>query len=228
MAAFEAAVRLGYRYVETDVHATSDGVLVAVHDPTLDRTTDGRGPIAEMTLEQVAQARLADGSCVPLLEDLLGSWPDLRVNIDAKDDRAVGPLLDVLARTRAYGRVCVGAFSDRRVRDIRRALPPGTATALAPGEVALLRFAPPSLRTRRVPATDAPCVQVPVRHGRVRIVERRFVQRAHAQHRVVHVWTIDEPAQMRALLDLGVDGLVTDNAVGLMEVLAERSGEPLR
>ena len=223
-AAFEWAVSLGYRYVETDVHATADGRLVAFHDGTLDRVTDQSGAIADLSYRTVARARLADGSPIPLLEDLLGAWPDLRLNIDAKDDRAVGPLLDVLARTGAYGRVCVGAFSDARIRDIRRALPPGTATALAPREVAALRLNVTGTLRRQWLPDQVPCVQVPVGLGWLTLVDGPFVRRAHAQGRQVHVWTIDDPAEMHRLLDLGVDGIVTDNATGLLDVLAERSG----
>jgi len=224
-AAFESAVALGYRYVETDVHATADGTLVAFHDATLDRVTDHSGAISDLPYRAVARARLADGSPIPLLEDLLGAWPDLRVNIDAKDDRAVGPLLDVLARTRSYGRVCVGAFSDARIRDVRRALPPGTATSLAPREVAALRLNVGGPLRRRWLPEQVPCVQVPVRLGPLTVVDGAFVRRAHGQGRQVHVWTIDDPQEMHRLLDLGVDGIVTDNATGLLDVLAAR-GQP--
>lgn len=221
-AAFERAVRMGFRYVETDVHATSDGVLVAIHDATLDRVSDGRGAIASLPYSAVAKARLADGSAVPLLADLLHAWPDLRFNIDAKADQAVGPLLDVLNRAQAHDRVCIGAFSDTRIAALRRALPPGTATALAPREVAMLRLMPPARVRRRWLPDDVPCVQVPVSYGRLTVVDEAFVRRAHAQGRAVHVWTVNDPAQMRYLLDLGVDGIVTDNAAGLVAVLAER------
>lgn len=221
-AAFERAVRLGFRYVETDVHATADGVLLAIHDETLDRVSDRRGAIASLPYSVVAQARLADGSPIPLLADLLHTWPDLRFNIDAKDDHAVGPLLDVLTRTRAHHRVCIGAFSDARIRALRGALPPGTATALAPREVAMLRLMPPTRVRRRWLPDDAPCVQVPVTHRGIRVVDDAFVERAHAQGRQVHVWTIDEQAEMHRLLDMGVDGIVSDNAEGLVQVLDER------
>lgn len=221
MAAFERAATLGYRYIETDVHATADGVLVAFHDTTLDRVTDRRGPIAQLTWAEVSRARLTDSSTIPLAEDVLGTWPDMRVNIDAKSDAAVGPLLDVLHRTRAHPRVCVGSFSDRRIRHLRRALPPGTATALAPGEVAALRMGLPH-GSAWLP-DDVPCVQVPERQGWLTIVDASFVERAHAQGRVVHVWTINEEDDMQRLLDLGVDGIVTDEAELLAQVLAARA-----
>jgi glycerophosphoryl diester phosphodiesterase len=220
MAAFEAAVRLGYRHVETDVHATLDEALVAFHDPTLDRVTDRSGAIAELTWREVRRARMVADARVPLLEEVLGSWPELRVNIDVKDDRAVGPLLDVLRRTGSHHRVCVGAFSDRRMRHVRRALPPGTATALAPVEVAALRVGRGPL-TRLLP-TDVPCVQVPVRLGAVTVVDEAFVHRAHRQGRQVHVWTVNEGAEMERLLDMGVDAIVTDDAARLAGLLARR------
>lgn len=222
MAAFEAAVLLGFRHVETDVHATADGALVAFHDPTLDRVTDSRGAIARLTWSEVSRARMTGAAQVPLLEHVLGTWPDLRVNIDVKDDRAVGPLLDVLRRTAAYHRVCIGAFSDRRIRHLRRVLPPGTATAMAPLEVAALRIGRGPM-TRLLPP-EVPCVQVPVQFRRVRVVDETFVHRAHQQSRQVHVWTINEEAEMRRLLAIGVDAIVTDNAARLSEVLSSRSG----
>lgn len=210
MTAFERAVTLGCRYIETDVHATADGVLVAFHDSTLDRVTDRTGPIAAQSWRAVSRARLEDGSAIPLAEDVLAGWPEVRVNIDVKADSAVGPLLDALHRTQAYRRVCVGSFSDRRVQHLRRALPPGTASALAPREVAALRFrARPG--SRWLPE-QAPCVQVPEAQGRLRIVDEPFVARAHEQGRVVHVWTVNDEPTMRRLLDLGVDGIVTDDA----------------
>lgn len=226
MAAFERAVALGYRYIETDVHATADGVLVAFHDSTLDRVTDSHGPIGELTWAEVSRARLTDGSTIPLAEDVLGTWPDIRINVDAKADAAVGPLLDALHRTQTYARVCVGSFSDRRIRDLRRALPPGTATALAPREVVALRLGLPQ-GSRWLP-DEVPCAQVPERQGRLTIVDTTFVRRAHAQGRVVHVWTVNTEGDMHRLLDLGVDGIVTDEAELLARVLASRRSDPRR
>lgn len=218
--AFERAVALGYRYVETDVHATADGVLVALHDDHLDRVTDRTGAIAELTWREVREARMANGDRVPLLEDLLGSFPALRVNIDAKHDGAVEPLLRVLERTGAHDRVCLGAFSDARIAALRAATGGRVCTALGPVEVAALL----GLADADLPAPPGPaaCAQVPVRHGDVTIVDDRFVAAAHARGIAVHVWTIDDPAEMAALLDLGVDGIMTDRPDLLREVLEAR------
>jgi glycerophosphoryl diester phosphodiesterase len=221
MAAFAAAVDLGFTHLETDVHATADGALLAFHDDTLDRVTDGVGPVAAQPLSAVASLRLGGTEPIPLLADVLGVWPDVRVNIDVKADTAVGPLLEVLARTQAYGRVCIGSFSDRRLRGVRAALPPGTATSAAPREVAMLKAATRVPSAARLLPDGLACVQVPVAHRGVTVVDEAFVVAAHRNDLQVHVWTINEEAEMRRLLDLGVDALVTDEARLLQDVLAQ-------
>src|SRR5262245_45133845 len=118
MAAFTHAVSLGYRYLETDVHATSDGALVAFHDSSLDRVTDRSGKISELRWAEVKEARVGTEP-IPLLADLLGTFPDARFNIDMKQDSALEPFVGVLDATKAYDRVCAAAFSDRRLGRFR-------------------------------------------------------------------------------------------------------------
>ena len=218
MAAFEHAVGLGYRYLETDVHVTADGVLVAFHDDVLDRVTDRRGRIEALPWSEVRQARV-DGQGIPLLEELLGTWPEARVNIDPKHDASVGPLVEVLDRTGAHDRVCVAAFSDRRLARVRRLTAGRVCTGTGPVEVARLRAA-----GYRVPCGPiaAACAQVPLRWQRMPVVDRRFLDAAHRRSLPVHVWTVDEPAEMERLLDLGVDGIMTDRPAVLKEVLQRR------
>jgi glycerophosphoryl diester phosphodiesterase len=215
MAAFEGAVEHGYRYLETDVHATADGVLVAFHDSDLQRTCGRPGLIGDLPWREVRTARVAGSEPIPLLEDLLGAWADVRVNIDCKSDAAVGPLVDVLRRGRALDRVCVGAFRDARLRRIRRLLGDRLCTSLGPRAVVGLVFGIPW----RTPALAA---QVPVEHRGRTVVDARTVARAHRRGLQVHVWTVDEADEMRRLLDLGVDGIMTDRPAVLRQVLAER------
>jgi glycerophosphoryl diester phosphodiesterase len=219
MAAFEAAVRLGYRYVETDVHRTADGVLVAFHDDHLDRVTDRTGAIADLPWSEVQHARLTGGQGVPLLEDLLGSWPDLRVNVDAKSDGAVEPLAEVIERAASIDRVCCGSFSGKRLTRLRKRLGPRLCTSLGPLGTVQLRIASLGIPVGPLPAA---CAQVPVRRGPVPVVDRRFVAAAHRRGLQVHVWTVDDRAEIEALLDLGVDGLMTDRPALLKEVLTAR------
>lgn len=215
MPAFEYAVNLGYRYVETDVHVTSDGVLVAFHDNDLTRTCGRPGRISDLPWSDVQTARVDGRAPIPLLEDLLGEWPDLRVNIDCKTDAAVDALVAAIGRTNSLHRVALGAFSDARLRRLRTALGPGACTVLGPAGVASLRFG----TMRR---TDALAAQVPVRQGPLVVTNESFVVRAHRRGLAVHVWTIDDAAEMHRLLDIGVDGVMTDRPQVLKQVFEER------
>lgn len=215
LAAFESAVRLGYRYLETDVHVTSDGTLVAFHDRTLDRVTDRSGVVAELPYDEVARARIGGREPIPLLDDLLGTFPRARFNIDVKAAGAIQPLVEVLRRTNAVDRVCVGAFSDRRIASVRKAIGSDLCTILGPRGVARLRLG--------LPHGPGACVQVPLQYGALRVIDRRFVERAHRRGLDVHVWTIDDPGRMHWLLDLGVDGIMTDRIETLRDVLVQRN-----
>jgi glycerophosphoryl diester phosphodiesterase len=219
MPAFQHAVNLGFGYVETDVHATSDGMLLAFHDSRLDRVTDSKGIISEMTWEQVRTAKVDGLEPIPLLADLLTAWPNLRINIDPKKDNAVEPLIAVLREHNAVERVCIGAFSDARLRRIRSALGPGLCTSTGPLETARLRFA--SWKIGKGPAGIG-AAQVPVRQGPIPVVDRAFVSCGHRLGLAVHVWTIDDAAEMDRLLDLGVDGIMTDRPVILRDVFVRR------
>jgi glycerophosphoryl diester phosphodiesterase len=219
MAAFEAAVAQGYRYLETDTHATTDGVLVAFHDDDLDRLTDQRGTIEDMSYADVKAARVREGEGIPLLEDLLTAWPDVRINIDPKHDAAVDPLIDLIRRTGAIDRVCIGAFSDRRLARIRAGLGPRVCTSMGPRQVARLVAAAQGLPSGQFPAA---CAQVPVRRGPVPLVTDRFLAAAHDRGLQVHVWTVNDADEMHRLLDMGVDGIMTDRVDVLKSVLQSR------
>ena len=226
MVAFQQAVDLGYRYVETDVHASADGVLLAFHDRTLDRVTGLTGRIAALPYSRIKAARIGGSEPIPVLEDVLGTWPELRVNIDVKAFAATGPLVDVIRRTGAVDRVCVAAFSERRVAAVRRALGSRLCTALGPSRVALLRAASTSRLAGLLAPRTVPCAQVPDRLGPLRLVTPKLVELAHRHGVRVHVWTIDDADEMRRLLDLGVDGIMTDRIDTLRQVMLERGGWP--
>lgn len=218
MPAFEYAVGLGYRYLETDVQVTRDGVLVAFHDDDLARTCGRSGRISELPWREVASARVGGEAPIPLLDDLLGAWPGVRVNIDCKRDEAVDALLAALRRTNAFDRVAVGAFDDRRLARLRAIAGERLCTSLGPLGVTAVRAG-----LSRLPLnTGAHAAQVPVRQGPVTIVDERFVEHAHRRGLHVHVWTIDDEAEMHRLLDLGVDGLMTDRPTVLRDVLRAR------
>ncbi|MER5914596.1 glycerophosphodiester phosphodiesterase [Streptomyces sp. NPDC001982] len=220
VAQFRRAVDLGYRYIETDVHATADGKLVAFHDSTLDRVTDGAGRIADLPWEDVRHARVAGSEPVPLFEELLETFPEVRWNVDIKAEPALRPMLDLIERTDAYDRVCVGSFSEARVLRAQRLAGPRLATSFGTRGVLNLR-----LRSWGLPAAvrrSAVAAQVPESQSGVPVVDPRFVRAAHARGLQVHVWTINEPERMHRLLDLGVDGIMTDHIDTLRKVFEDR------
>lgn len=217
---FRSAVESGYRYLETDVHATRDGRLVAFHDATLDRVTDGTGRIADLPWRDVAQARVAGREPVPLFEELLETFPGTRWNIDVKAEPALTPLLDLIERTGSWDRVCVGSFSEARVVRAQRLAGPRLATSYGTRGVLNLR-----LRSWGVPAAlrrSAVAAQVPEVQSGIRVVDRRFVRAAHARGLHVHVWTVNDAERMNRLLDLGVDGIMTDHIGTLRKVMEDR------
>ncbi len=221
LAAFEHAVALGYDYLETDVHVTRDGVLLAFHDSVLDRVTNRKGEIARLTYEEVRTAVIGGRAEIPTLAMLFDAFPDARFNIDIKSEGAVSCLADFLNAREAWDRVLVGSFSRRRLRRFRQLVRRPVPTSATPVEVALFRFLP-SAWLADLLTPDFAAFQIPHRHGGLPVTTRGLVRRAHAVARHVHVWTIDDPAEMRELLDLGVDGLFTDRTDLLKDVLMAR------
>jgi len=221
MKAFGYAVDLGYRYVETDAYATRDGVLLAFHDDRLDRVTDRKGQIAELGYADIRDARIGGSEPIPLLEELLTAWPDLRINIDPKHDGAVSPLIDLLRRLKVLDRVCIGSFSDARIARFRMAFGAAVCTSMGPREVT--RF---WLSKRRIVLGrfGANCIQIPVKQGPFKLVDARAVRAARRHGLKLHVWTIDDEAEMRRLIALGVDGIMTDRPALLRSVINSSAG----
>ncbi|WP_061963247.1 glycerophosphodiester phosphodiesterase family protein [Demequina aurantiaca] len=222
MRAFQAAVDLGYRYLETDAHGTQDGVAVALHDETLDRTTDATGEVSNRRWDSVKVARIGGIEPVPALEDVLGTWPDVKVNIDVKGVSAIEPVAKVIEKTKSHDRVCIGSFSADRRRKTLKLLSRPVASPAAQREaigwlIGSVLGADPEITLGEVDA-----LQIPWRNGRVKFLRRRQVESAHKVGRQIHVWTINDRDEMVELLDLGVDGIVSDRADILKEVLMER------
>ena len=223
MPAFEGAVSLGFRYLETDVHRTADGVLVAFHDDRLDRVTDRAGLISELTWDEVRRAKVGGREPILRFEELLEAFPAVRFNIDPKADDAVEPLARVLRDAKAIDRVCIGAFSDARLAEMRERCGPALCTSLGPKQILRLRVAATrGFRSLVRPAFVQGAAQVPVSHKGVPLVTPAFVDTAHRLGMQVHVWTIDDPVEIHRLLDLGVDGVMTDQPLELKRVLTSR------
>jgi glycerophosphoryl diester phosphodiesterase len=232
--AFQAAVDAGCRYLETDAHVTRDGVVVAFHDHRLERATDRRGVIEELTIAEVEQADAGHhlpafrgrGVKVPRLEEVLTRWPETRVIIDPKTDSATEPVCALLERLDAWDRVCLGAFSDRRVQRVRTLSRGRACTSMGPAATAAAVLA--AAGSGRMPRLGADCLQVPIRERGVRIVTERFVRAAHRARLPVQVWTVDDPATMRYLLDIGADAIMTNRPRVLFDVIAARAAGAAR
>lgn len=222
--AFRAAVDLGYTHLETDVHLSADGVLVAFHDDVLDRVTDQHGPIADLPLAAIREARIEGSDPIPLFDELLEEFPDTRFNIDPKSDRTVVALAHALRRHRALDRVNIGAFSDRRLARLRALLGADLCTSAGPIEIgrAVAASRLPRTRGERTRRPAYRCLQVPVRQRNVEIVTPALINWADRRGLQVHVWTIDDPHEMHRLFDLGVHGIMTDHPTVLRTVLEAR------
>ena len=222
MAAFERCVQLGYRYLETDVHVTADGVALAFHDAYLDRVTDRTGRVARLPWREVARARIGGLEPIPRLEDLLAAWPHVRVNLDVKAAPAAAALAEAVRRTAAQRRVCLASFSDRRLAAARRLLGPEVCYSMGARAVVALWAAAGSRWLSRLAPSGPPCVQVPIRFGRRVVLDADLVRAAHDRGMQVHVWTVDTESEIDAVLDLGADGVMTDRPEILKTVLERR------
>jgi glycerophosphoryl diester phosphodiesterase len=219
LAAFAHAYGLGYRYFETDVRATSDGVVYAIHDDSLDRLTGSSDPVVGLTAESLDLQRLDQREPFARLVALFETFPDVRLNIDLKSDDVIEATCALIGRQGVGSRTLLASFSHRRLRRAR-ALLPEVATSASGLEVVVIKLMP-TLLLRRLRLAPV-CLQVPARRGPIEVVTGGFVRKAHALGLQVHVWTVDEPDEMRRLLDLGVDGIITDRTDLLKDVLVAR------
>jgi glycerophosphoryl diester phosphodiesterase len=224
MGAFHEAAKLGFRYIETDVRATRDGVAVIHHDRRLGPESGLSGAVDQLYWRDVHNADLGAGEAIPTLEELLVALPDVRVNIDIKAESAIEPTVEVVERLNAHNRVLIASFSDRRRQRAVRLLSKRVASAAGTGAFVTFlaaRTAGSRARAWRL-LRDSDCVQLPPRLGGVPVITPALVRAIHASGRQIHAWTIDDPATMHALLDINVDGIITDRADLLRDVLTSR------
>ena len=228
LTAFRAAAQLGFTHLETDVRATSDGVLVAFHDERLDRVTDRHGPLRGLPWTEVSAARIGGVERIPRFEELAEELPEALFNVDVKSADAVAPLAAAIERLRLHDRILVTSFSDMRRRAVLARLSRPVASSAGLRGSAAFRLLGSSLADRALRRVlhDVDCLQVPERAGRVRVVSPKSVARAHRLGLQVHVWVVNDPTDMARLLDAGVDGLVTDRADLLRGVLEARGAWP--
>lgn len=216
--AFAHAVDMGYGYIETDVQATADGRVVVFHDDDLAPLTDGQGVIAALPSDEVRQARIHGTEPLMMLEEMFESFPDTRFNIDIKTDEALEPALALVDKMAVLDRVCLASFNGARLARIRQRFGPAVCLSAGPRDVTALKFASWRLPFLR---SGCHCAQVPVKEYGISIPTRRFVEHCNARGVAVHVWTIDDEDEMRRLIRLGVNGVMTDRPSLLKRVARE-------
>ncbi len=224
MAAFRRAVEEGFRYLELDVHRTADGVVVVHHDPALGRLTDGAAAIADLTWPMLATVRVGGREPIPRLADVLAELPDARITIELKSDDVVAPTIRQLDDADCWHRVCLGSFSERRLDVVRRVAGPRALTSMGRRSAVALRMRAWLGERRGVPAPPVRggLAHLPHHYGRLTVVDPALMATARRLGREVHVWTVDEAAEMHELLDMGVDGLLSDRPDVLRDVLRAR------
>lgn len=221
--AFLRALNAGATHLETDVHASADGVAVISHDPDLSRVAGRAVRVGQLTMPELRRIQLGDGQSYCSLADALDAFPDARFNIDIKDLASAAPAAAAILKARATDRVLITSFDEKRRRAAVDALP-GVASSASVSRVL------PAIAAAKAGSTSAVrrvlrglvAVQVPERQGPLRLVSRRTVRILHDAGVEVHVWTVNDPADMTRLLDLGVDGLVTDRCDTLKALVDAR------
>ncbi|MBX3067989.1 MAG: glycerophosphodiester phosphodiesterase [Cryobacterium sp.] len=219
---FAKALALGVNIIETDVWASADGLAIISHDEDLKRVAGRDVRVDQLTARELSRIPLGEGQGLVTLSEALEAFPDARFNIDLKTDQVVDPAVDAIAAAQASNRVLLTSFRERRRRAAIRKLP-DVATSLSIESVARLLVA---LRTRKSAAkrilAGITAVQIPERWSILPVLSPGLISLVHSYDVEVHVWTVNEEADMRRLLDLGVDGLVTDRADLAVKVIESR------
>ncbi|MBT4695545.1 MAG: glycerophosphodiester phosphodiesterase [Alphaproteobacteria bacterium] len=218
--AFKSAVDIGYKYLETDVHLTKDGFLIAFHDDTLDRVTDKSGLIRDLTLSEVKKAKIAGTDEIPLLSELLNSFTDCFFNIDCKVDETVQPLINLINNKDFINRVCIGSFSQKRINFIRKSLGKDVKTSMGPAEVILSKFLSYTSLGYNFKSSYT---SIPIKRYGINLLDERNINYLKSNNQKVIAWTINDEDQMKMLINIGIDGIMTDNLTLLKKVLIEES-----
>ncbi len=235
--AFENAVALGVDVLEMDVHSTNDGVLVLIHDDTVDRTTDGTGRVNDFALAELQQLDAGEywtaddgattpyrgqGVRIPTLDEVLTAFPQMKFNIEIKqvEPSIASSLCEALRAHDLTDRALIASFHPTAMNEFRAACPE-VATSMVEDEIRPFFI----LNTIFLGALYNPpgaAFQVPEYSGSLHVLTPRFVRGAQANNVAVHPWTIDDPADMARFLDMGVDGIITDRPDLMIELLRSR------
>ena len=210
--AFQSAISLGYQYLETDLRETSDGKIITFHDPNLKRITGANVTISETKFSDIRMRRLPSRETIPTIDELLEEFPDSFFNTDLKVNQIEEKVLKKINSHNALERVCLGSFNSRTIKKIN-SLEPKILTSMGISQVIMYKFFQKKNLSK--------LIQIPTRWNGIKVITKKFIDRLHNDGLKVHVWTINKEKEMQSLIDLGVDGIMTDNASGLIKVMKQ-------
>lgn len=217
--AFQHSSDMGFVYMETDVQSTKDGYVVIFHDANLKRMAGLNKKVKDLTLEEIKSIDLIDGGKIPLLSETLENFPDLKFNIDIKTEDAVEEAVKIILSMNCLDRTCLASFSSKRLKKIRFLA--GSGVCSSSGQMDIFRMVCRSYGIN-IKSSDGDCAQIPRKQWGIPILTDRFLKIAHEENKFVHIWTIDDKTEMLELIDLGVDGLMTDKPSILKQAMIER------
>ena len=210
--AFQSAVSLGYQYLETYLRETSDGKIITFHDPNLKRITGANITISETKFSDIRMRRLPSREIIPTIDELLEEFPDSFFNMDLKVNQIEEKVLKKINSHNALERVCLGSFNSKTIKKIN-SLEPKILTSMGISQVIMYKFFQKKNLSK--------LIQIPTHWKGIKVITKKFIDRLHNDGLKVHVWTVNKETEMQSLIDLGVDGIMTDNASGLIKVMKQ-------
>ena len=215
---FNYAVDLGCEYIETDVQLSSDGVPYIFHDDDLNRFIGKKLRFNDLNSNELNQIKLFDRFSIPTLKECMEAFPNTKFNIDLKTNEVMEPAMKYLHSINAHSRVCIASFSDQRLDFVKKNYPK-FCRSMGPSEILSLKLHSLGLK-KFLPEAD--CVQIPIYKYGIKLATKKLIETAHRLNLKVHVWTINDAAKMDKLIDLGVDGIITDKPNLLKERIATK------
>lgn len=212
--AFKSAETLGYKYIETDLRETKDGKIITFHDANIKRITGSNITINRSSLSDIRMRRLPKNETIPTIDEVLEELPDSYFNMDLKVSNMEEKVLKKIKSHNALDRICLGSFNSKTIKKIN-VLEPKIITSMGLAQVVKYKFF--NIKS------NSKLIQIPISWNGIKVITKRFIEKLHNDNFKVHVWTINKEKEMQRLIDMGVDGIMTDNAIGLMNAMKKNS-----
>ena len=218
--AFSSAVGIGYKYLETDVHPNADNKLMAFHDSSVDRVTNYKGKICNFTSSELKKIKVKEKFQIPFLEDLIESFSKSFFSIDMKSDQSVKPLIKLIKSMNAVDRVCFASFSQDRLDYVRDEFDNKCITSMGPREIIKTKISSIiNFKHKIIPKISS----LPISRYRIKLLNKRHINFLKSLNIRVIAWTINDVEAINKLIDLGVDGIMTDNISVLKKILIKKN-----